>query len=446
MIAFATLLLGLYLGPQVIELAVADGVERVELELDGETVASLDGPPWQAAVDLGDQLEPHELVATAFDAEGSELASARQTVNLPRPLAEADVVVSGAEDGRGAVATVTWNSTVGDEPRGIAVRFDGRPLAVVDPRRIELPDFDPRQLHFLSIDLEFDQYVGATVETTFGGSFAGELNLDLTAVPVTADRRPPRPEQLAGRLRAGSRELEVLTVEKGPADLVVVRDLASHEAVAALVRRALRQRGVSRRRSGAIAPVSPYERVRGAASLRRGTTLRLLWPLPQTVVRPRGSWVLFPPSPELGPSEGGLLHLLSRHQPPAADPSEQRLADAVAVAGMIAAGRNHRRAVVLVLAEPPRDASQLTPAQVVAYLRSLGVPLVVWALAPRLEAPGWPAMVPAYDLSSLERAARELASQLERQRIVWVDGLHLPNRIEIDSGADGLGLARWQRR
>ncbi len=431
MIAFATLLLGLYLGPQTIELAVSGAVDRVELRLDGATVAWLGGPPWTADVDLGDELLPHELIAVAYGADGEELARARQTVNLPRPLAEAEVVVTGADEGRGAFATVTWNSVVGEEPQGISVSFDGRPLAVGDPRRIELPAFDPRLLHFLSVELEFDDFVSATVETTFGGSFAGQLYRDITAAVLEVAGKASV-DQLQGRLHSRGRALDILAVDEGPADVVVVRDLASQEAVLGLVRQALRRRRVVVVQGQAVTGTPAAARVRWAGRLRKEQNVRFLWPFPRRVVRQGASLDLFPPSAELTPADGGLLYLMSELQPPAAATAEPRLADAVAVAGMIAASRNHRRAVLLVLGAEPVDGSQLSARQAATYLRSLGVPLTVWALAKDLSLDGWPRAIEITDLRKLENAAASLGASLARQRVVWVEGLHLPHEIEVE--------------
>ena len=74
MISFATLLLGLLMGPRSVELTVGGPVARVELLLDGASVAVLSSPPWAHDVDFGPRPEPHELVAVALDAEGKELA------------------------------------------------------------------------------------------------------------------------------------------------------------------------------------------------------------------------------------------------------------------------------------------------------------------------------------------------------------------------------------
>src|SRR5262245_7368528 len=95
MIAFATLFLGLVLGPQRIELAMEGAPAAVQLVLDGREVASLSKPPWMAEIDLGSSLAPHVLDAVARDAQGAVVGSARQWINLPRGAAEAALVLEG---------------------------------------------------------------------------------------------------------------------------------------------------------------------------------------------------------------------------------------------------------------------------------------------------------------------------------------------------------------
>ena len=73
MVTFVTLFLGLVIGSHPVQLAVSGPVDAVILELDGVAVATLRDEPWVAETDLGDQLQPHELVAIALDANGQEL-------------------------------------------------------------------------------------------------------------------------------------------------------------------------------------------------------------------------------------------------------------------------------------------------------------------------------------------------------------------------------------
>ena len=97
-VAFASLFLGLVLGVQPVDLVVGDGVARVELLHDGRACGEADEPPWSVPCDLGDVLAPHRLEAVAYGPGGDELGRASQWINLPRPEAEASVVLEGIED------------------------------------------------------------------------------------------------------------------------------------------------------------------------------------------------------------------------------------------------------------------------------------------------------------------------------------------------------------
>src|SRR4051812_20802165 len=73
-IAFLSLFFGLIAGPCPVELAVGGPVAAVELRVDGRIAQTLQGPPWKTEIDFGADLQPHEIVALALDAEGNEIA------------------------------------------------------------------------------------------------------------------------------------------------------------------------------------------------------------------------------------------------------------------------------------------------------------------------------------------------------------------------------------
>ena len=125
-----------------------------------------------------------------------------------------------------------------------------------------------------------------------------------------------------------------------------------------------------------------------------------------------------------------------------------RLATAVALAGMAAHGRNERRAVLLISAGAAADESELPPRATREYLRALGVPLYVWSLAAEPPDREWGEFVelgdPATPLKTARRlgeAAGRLQRDLKKQRVVWLVGRHLPNRIELGPEARGIALA-----
>jgi hypothetical protein len=126
-----------------------------------------------------------------------------------------------------------------------------------------------------------------------------------------------------------------------------------------------------------------------------------------------------------------------------AERAPQQVADAVAVAGRRAAESAAPRAVLLVLGADPDHASTSSPEVVRAYLRSLNVPLLVWTIAEESSPSAWGETVAVTSSTRLRRALLELSRLLDRQRIVWLEGAHLPDRVEVSpSSADWLSVAR----
>jgi hypothetical protein len=125
-------------------------------------------------------------------------------------------------------------------------------------------------------------------------------------------------------------------------------------------------------------------------------------------------------------------------------PDERRFADAVAVAALAATAQGRPRAIVLFLAGS-RDSSALGAAAAQTFLSRLGVPLFVWtAGAGAREAKAWNT-APVADVSTpaaFEDAARKLVAFVDRQKMVWIEGVHLPQSISLSPKAAGLTLVR----
>jgi hypothetical protein len=152
---------------------------------------------------------------------------------------------------------------------------------------------------------------------------------------------------------------------------------------------------------------------------------------------------LFDMAQELTTADGGLFWFLtnSRLLREARGPS-LRIADAVAVAGLQAAADNHRRAVVLVLGGNVTDSSQFALQTVRRYLESIRVPLFVWNLygSKTPGAQAWGGGEDVSTLDKLEKAVNRLRTELDSQRIVWLEGRHLPQSIALTPAARGVEL------
>jgi hypothetical protein len=434
-IAFVTLFLGLTLGAYPVELAVEGPVAAVELVLDGAVAGRIEGPPWTGQIDFGKALAPHELVARALDVNGQEVARTRQWVNLPRPAAEVEILLEGV--GNPSVARLTWQSRTGARPSSIRLTLDDQPLSPDTDGRAVLPPYDPESAHVLSAEVHFPSNVMARRDAVFGGKYGSEVSTDLTAIPVRVRRGKLRGASLQGQLLAAGKPLVVAAVDESPAEVFVIRDLGAGEALKELgeVRK---RRTVSGQGMGQRLSIEP-DPLRYEIGLRKEDEVRFIYPIPRTFSGSGLPAELFDWSRAFTLQDGGMHWLLTRLVAAGTATGRQRLADAVAVAGLQALSGSRPRAVVLVLGAAPDDASRYDPATVRQYLDSIRVPLFVWsvekpaAASPALAA--WGKVEDTSNVTRLRAAVARLRDELESQRIVWVEGTHLPQSIALGAGA-----------
>lgn len=159
---------------------------------------------------------------------------------------------------------------------------------------------------------------------------------------------------------------------------------------------------------------------------------------------------LFEISPPFDTRDGFPI-LLSRLGPANAQPwlapgkldSKRRIADAVAVAAQEAVRENRRRALLLVLSGDEKDESLYDAASVRRYLAALRVPLFVWCLEePATGSPmaAWGACENVTVARNLLRTMDRIREELAAQRIILVDGRHLPQSVSLSPAAAGVEL------
>lgn len=433
MIAFVTLLLGLISGVYPIEVTVSGPVVAVELTLDGAPAGRIEGPPWKAPVDLGADLRPRELVARALDAEGQEIARASQWLNLPRPPAEVEIVLE-REEGVPKAAVLAWQIVSGVKPASIDLTLDGEPLKVDAKGRAGLPPRDLKTLHVLTAELWFPPGLVARRDVVYGGEYGSEVSTELTAVPVRVSPGAslPGPEGLQGWFSAAGRPVPVAAVEDGPGKVVIVRVPSANEVRDKLI--PAKQRAVL------------YPAFRRQMLLGEDDQVRFLSLSGSHFRSSRVPAELFDMSAPLGRKDGGVFwYLTNARMPVLRRGVDLRITDAVAVAGLQASAENRRRAVVLVLGNEVRDSSRYDPAAVRAYLESIHVPLFVWSLygssSPAARAWGTPGEIE--DISNTARlgqAVAKLKAELDAQKIVWIEGRHLPQTVTLSPEAKGVEL------
>jgi hypothetical protein len=423
-IAFLTLFLGLTSGAQPFELSLSGRAAAVEIVLDGTVVQRLGGPPWKGKIDFGADLAAHELVARALDAEGREVARTRQWINLPRPPAEVELALEAGRSGAPSRVRLTWERLNQDPPVSSSLTLDGQPLQLDPTGRAPLPSYDPGSAHVLTAELRFPSNIVARKDLIFGGE-GGETYTELTAVPVRMLKgRLPKPEALQGWFVDGKGDpLKVTAVEDGPGELYVVRvpstDTVKNQLSVGSGGTFWRMSGLFLGKDDLIRMVSPWSRAYVGGGARAD---------------------LFDLSPHT-PSKFGLAsHLIASYFK--RDGSEVlRPADAVAVAGLHAMAGGRRRAVLLVLDAESGDESVYDPVTVRRYLSSIRVPLHVWSLDRDTSAmKAWGEIQEAWSVAGLELAFRKASEELERQRIVLIEGRHLPQSIRLSPKAQNIEI------
>jgi hypothetical protein len=229
---------------------------------------------------------------------------------------------------------------------------------------------------------------------------------------------------MAGWLVSEGETLHVVAVEEGEASIVFVLD--------AYAPAAFRDMWLGRLFDTRVGTLSGNPEVRVLSAYSR------------QVAGSRQTYDLYRRSFPL-PVERGLMEVLAKAETPSDGFSCPRLADATSAAGIFAATWSHPRAVVLVLTGNPDASVMLSPSAVRSYLADLGVPLQVWtagSAAPDVAAP-WGGSRPVKTRADLKAAVHALELEVEQQRIVWVDGAHLPQSIFVTAAAPkGVGVAR----
>lgn len=436
MIEFLTLFFGLVTGHQAVEVAVGPEVAAVELRLDGAPAATLAGPPWRAEIDLGAELAPHQLVAVALGAGGEEIARAHQGINRPDNRIGATTAVERDAAGRPVAATVTWDRRRFGRPEAVRLFVDGeeRPAAGAD--RFALPALDPGAAHLLSAELSFGGNLRATATFGLGGDLGAGPTEEVTAVAVasTSGDGPPVWQAVAGVLLADGEPARPLAVTVGGGDVVIVRDPAASDAL-------VEQLAEAEQRLAATEIEYREDVLRLLAPLGRGLRVSLLWTtVAEVAEEPEARFDLFSISPLYRRDDGGLSWLLGHFDSP---PIPERIADAVCVAGLLAAAAERPRAVVLIVHPETADGSLHDAATARRFLARLGVPLRVWTPA---EAPGelgrrWGDVVSVATPDRLIAAADELRRLLDSQAIAWLAGRHPPAAVALAPGAAGVALA-----
>lgn len=440
MIEFVTAILGLTWGDIPVEMRTDPQVARIEVRIDGTQIAEFDRPPWAFRLRLGDQLLPHHLEVLAFGKTGESLGAASQLINHARPSYEASLWLTPENRHKGEVH---WAAVLDIEPSDIEVDFDGLALEVDQRGRFALPAHDLSVPHVLEARLVFVQKPlsrrtlwsrrsirwEARADLSFGGFHGDRVTSALTAVPISVPRGlvVPAEDVVASWFESSGTELRVF--EAGSVEgalLVVVRDLslitewqtASHSIPMQMLPAILHEDDqvayISTRAARDGAGVFPI-----VGAKKKVTKHGLVSALD---IRPR----------------------FDGTAPP------RRIWDTLAVAGKTALGGNKVRAIVLLLGDDDGESSEqsslevdssvLNFGQVQSYLAAIQVPLFCWEPDAGRRCSGTRAF---RGVGGVVELLASLDQAMSSQRIVWLEGNHLPQAISLTSSAPaGVELVR----
>ena len=177
-IIFVSLFLGIVSGQQPVVLRVSGPVDHVRITLSGQQAAALERAPWGTIVDFGAELAPRELTAIAYDVDDHEIARATQVINLPRPMAEFEIMLDGDE------VSLTWRHLMNARPARATLTIDGKPLALDGSLHARLPKLDREMPHLLAAELRFQDGFVARRELVIESWRSASTGTQLTPIAV----------------------------------------------------------------------------------------------------------------------------------------------------------------------------------------------------------------------------------------------------------------------
>jgi hypothetical protein len=410
-IIFVSLFLGLIAGPHPIDLQAVAAVKSVRVFLAGREVATLTQPPWHALIDFGPELDPRSIEAVGYDEKGNEVGRAAQIINLPRPLAEIEIVLQTGRDGPNGVE-LRWEHLQFVRPRTVMMSLDRKPLKLDKSLHARLPEVDWNYPHLIAAEIKFRDGAVARREIVVGGAVTDTAQAELTPILLT-ETTPHQGASFEKCLLADGQPVRTAAVEKPGALVIFVRDPDATEVVRAIDPTIRLQNSFYSRNS-----------VLHAVALDNDTSMRFLWPVAKKFADPErnAASLLFESSTEIKASAFGLVWFLTREFNGLYLDLPLQLTDAVAVAGLTTVSESRRRAVVVLLGSRA-DRSGYNPRVVRRYLADIGVPLFVWSLTgPRSDvANSWGEAEDISSITGLRAAADRLRATLAAQRIAWVD-------------------------
>ena len=426
MITFLTLLLGIAVGVHTIEVQVGPGrrVRGVPARRPDAPVPSR-SPRGRCTSTSAAPFRTSSSRSRATRAEPSWAAPSSSSTSRDRTPKR----LSRSCPARAAAAASRASRSRAPSPRGpraVELSFDGQTLDPGNLARIRLPDFRSADVHVLRAVLEFKGGSRVSAELLVGGvkreapggpeTMRGEAEAELTAVPVVFKGRPPKESEMDGWFLANGEPVHVEAVEESPGEIVVVKDENAGPWIAQL------------RTALFFAHDAEY-----TAPLRKGQRLRFCWP---GILKPDGHG----PGLRRFPALAGLRRARRCAPAPRSASRRPNTADRRASATPSAWPRS-----------PPPPGTARAPSSsswpgptTRARRPSRGRAATCARCAsrsssgPRTE-DGRPRVGQGggrlSDASDVPSAVKRLTKAVEAQRIVWLEGRHLPQSISLSPRA-----------
>ena len=274
---------------------------------------------------------------------------------------------------------------------------------------------------------DFQAETTARFDATFGGQYGARVTSELTAVPIVVDKDRPTVETLNGVLRAGDLPLAVAAVEQPRAQIFMVRDHASLARMAHI-----------RTRQEHIGMPVPHRYRQLSNSVAKTHEDRMHTVVPNPV--PRADRLLFPTSPGIGLEQWPLPWLATHLTGSEAALKGQKIADAASVAGIRAGSDGTPRMVLVIIPKTRVMRADFRSTRCASICVRFGFRFHVWSVGGAPPAT-WGDTEDVTSNRGLQKASKRLLRELNRQWIVWVEGNHMINRIELAPDVQGIRLA-----
>ena len=379
---------GLLIGLLPIAVDLGETRAPAHLLLDSRPVCEVTVRSPGCTVDLGPDPRVHLLELVRTDAVGHVTERVHRWIN--RPGIEPEVLAAGGCDEKrhDCEFDVTWAHPRKLDPKRIALQLDGATVWQGPGHHARVPRGTAPLPQVVAVEAEFPDGTRAIYTRALYSSYPEEAQASLLAVPILPEGNAMPNEALTAGLKAAG--IPVRAVEETEPEVTFVMARKAFDAIPGVLPRAMAEQ--------VHMPV--LSAAEGSTAF---DTIRVLFPDEslQSLEIPLGRL--------------GTVRTLTGSQ-------FSRYADAVAAAGYSLGGTPRRRAVVLVLSGFDRpNVSSFAPVQAQAYLAEVMVPLIVWRVG-NVQASEWPEGPRLETMANVQAALRAVRSEIDRQRIVWLEG------------------------